>query len=738
MAPFVDPLLRSVGSVLFTARRRSGLLFLLAILLAPRHGLGGLLGALAGIGTGRLLAKGSAQEQLGFFGGAGLLAGLALAAYLPVDPRLWLLAPVAGFLAALLLIGLAPSFARRDLPTLALPFVLAAWLLLAATPWLGLGPVAAQSPDWIWPVLGAAERFLGALLPGWSQDLLRSFGSLLFLPGLTTGAIVLAGLLAGSRVTSLAMVAGGLVGTALLRAAGGELGPAEFGLVAFNAILVAAAMTGIFVAITPGGLLWALGAVTASTLLSAALHPLLEPFGLPVLALPFTLAVWLFLLPLKPGLGLPGAGGIWAPPLALIGRAEDNLRAFERWQRERRQPLPVLSLPLRGVWTVTQGPKGALTHNTATGSEAWDFMLLDEGGSGAEWPGSELDQFHGYGMPVLAPAEGRVVAVEGSLPDNAVHAADTRHPWGNWVMVAHESGAATLLAHLRAGSLRVLPGQAVTRGQELAQVGNSGRSPEPHLHVQLNATPWLAAPSLPARFGSWVELAEDGPVFHPLGRPEEGMRVATLTALDWPEHAACYPLAVPGRRWSWRVSGPFGSGERTVELRAGQWGRLILDDGRCASRVVWWPGWVQLVPLLEGDPDGRGPARRDSLVALLTLLAPALPLNAPDGLAVAETLRSPLLARGLRRLLTLEDDAPLEMRMSAVDGGGVEWSCRVLDGPRERWSARLSCEPRRGFRRFRVERGGRLWLDAERIDEPDADAFGAGLEPNGTLEGGTR
>lgn len=721
MAAVLDPLLRAFGSVLFTARRRSGLLFLLAVLLAPRHGLAGLLGALAGMAAGRLLARGGVHERLGFFGGAGLLAGLALAAYLPADPRLWLLAPVAGFLAGLLLAGLAPLLGARDLPVLALPFVLSAWLLLAAAPWLGLGPVAPRTMDWLWPGLAALEQLLRGALPAWSQDLLRSFGSLLFLPALLPGAVVLVGLLAGSRITSLAMVAGGLLGTALLRALGGALGPAEFGLVAFNAILVAAATTGIFVAITPAGLVWSLGAVAASALLSAALHPLLDGVGLPVLAAPFTLTVWLFLLPFKPGLGAPGAAGVWAPPLALVGRAEDNLRAFERWQRERRLPLPVLSLPLSGTWTVTQGPGGSPTHGTETGSEAWDFMLLDQDGSGAEWPGSELEHFHGWGAPVLAPADGVVAAVEGSLPDNAVHAADTRRPWGNWILLSHEGGAASLLAHLRAGSLRVLPGQAVTRGQELAQVGSSGRSPEPHLHVQLNDSPWLASRSLPARFGSWVEHAEGGPVFHPLGRPAEGMRVSALSGMDWPDRSACHPLAVPGRRWRFRVDGPFGSGERELELRAGDWGRLILDDGRCAVQVQWWPGWVQLLPLREGDPDGRELLHGRSLVALLALLSPALPLRAPAGLRVEHDLLSPLLARGARRLLTLEEEGRLEMRMEEAPAGGVDWTSRAVAGGRERWMARLLWEPRRGPCRIRVERGGRLWLDAERLEGTESE-----------------
>jgi murein DD-endopeptidase MepM/ murein hydrolase activator NlpD len=40
-----------------------------------------------------------------------------------------------------------------------------------------------------------------------------------------------------------------------------------------------------------------------------------------------------------------------------------------------------------------------------------------------------------------------------------------------------------LLAHLRPGSVQVARGDLVRRGQVIGQVGNSGNSTEPHLHI---------------------------------------------------------------------------------------------------------------------------------------------------------------------------------------------------------------------------------------------------------------
>jgi hypothetical protein len=95
-----------------------------------------------------------------------------------------------------------------------------------------------------------------------------------------------------------------------------------------------------------------------------------------------------------------------------------------------------------------------------------------------------------FGTPVLAPCAGRVVLAEGGRPDMAVPQMDEGHPAGNHVLLRcgdHD----ILLAHFRQGSLRVEAGDDLAIGQQIAEVGNSGESSEPHLHIhaQLPGTP---------------------------------------------------------------------------------------------------------------------------------------------------------------------------------------------------------------------------------------------------------
>jgi murein DD-endopeptidase MepM/ murein hydrolase activator NlpD len=66
---------------------------------------------------------------------------------------------------------------------------------------------------------------------------------------------------------------------------------------------------------------------------------------------------------------------------------------------------------------------------------------------------------------------------------------DRSHPVGNHVVLEIAPRRYVLLAHLRAGSLRVKPGDQVVCGQPLAECGNSGNTSEPHVHMQVQDGP---------------------------------------------------------------------------------------------------------------------------------------------------------------------------------------------------------------------------------------------------------
>ncbi len=92
-----------------------------------------------------------------------------------------------------------------------------------------------------------------------------------------------------------------------------------------------------------------------------------------------------------------------------------------------------------------------------------------------------LDMAAPSGTPILAAYDGDVVAAAYSSS------------MGNYIMINHGSGLYTIYMHCSA--LYVSKGQTVSKGQNIAAVGSTGRSTGPHLHfsVRLNGSytsPW--------------------------------------------------------------------------------------------------------------------------------------------------------------------------------------------------------------------------------------------------------
>ncbi|MGV0981798.1 MAG: M23 family metallopeptidase [Polynucleobacter sp.] len=67
--------------------------------------------------------------------------------------------------------------------------------------------------------------------------------------------------------------------------------------------------------------------------------------------------------------------------------------------------------------------------------------------------------------------------------NGVVHRVETDRAYGLFVEIKHADGFITKYAHTR--KINVQPGQAVSRGDVIAEVGNSGRSTGPHLHYEV-------------------------------------------------------------------------------------------------------------------------------------------------------------------------------------------------------------------------------------------------------------
>jgi murein DD-endopeptidase MepM/ murein hydrolase activator NlpD len=148
----------------------------------------------------------------------------------------------------------------------------------------------------------------------------------------------------------------------------------------------------------------------------------------------------------------------------------------------------VLDSPLAGQWFVLNAGRSVLLNgHSPNESNAVDFQLLGANGrTHTGGAGAPLTDYAGFGLPVLAPADGRIVEVTDGYADTPP---GTNGDHANNLVVDIGGGRHLVLAHLKQSSVTVHVGDVVRRGQPLAAVGNSGHTNEPHLHAQIQDSP---------------------------------------------------------------------------------------------------------------------------------------------------------------------------------------------------------------------------------------------------------
>lgn len=163
---------------------------------------------------------------------------------------------------------------------------------------------------------------------------------------------------------------------------------------------------------------------------------------------------------------------------------------------------------------------------------AFDWVQV-EGGEMFHGDEKSNASYFGYGEALVAVADGVVVSVTDGVPENIpgrqpVIPITLGNTTGNSVVLDIGRGHYAHYMHLKDGSLRVRPGERVTRGQQLGVIGNSGDSFVPHLHFEITGSPApLAGEGVPYVIESFRVLGEESsaPVTHMREMPMEKMLI---------------------------------------------------------------------------------------------------------------------------------------------------------------------------------------------------------------------
>lgn len=160
--------------------------------------------------------------------------------------------------------------------------------------------------------------------------------------------------------------------------------------------------------------------------------------------------------------------------------------------RSYEQSVVSLDFPLKdGTYYIASGgSNGVLNNHFGKGSKSQWFaldinQLGDQGRISSGFGFSDNEIHYIFGKPVYAPCDGRVIELENEVPDNLgtnmnVSAQNGR---GNFIFLDCDRTVISLV-HLKMGSVQMKLGDEVQVGHLLAEVGNSGFSQEPHLHLQ--------------------------------------------------------------------------------------------------------------------------------------------------------------------------------------------------------------------------------------------------------------
>jgi urea transporter len=566
------------ASVVFGESRVAGLLCLAATALYPRVLLGGLGALLLVEAVFALLALPEISRPAARLNG--LLAGLAVAAlWSPVvaGGAWWIAYPLAVLLAVGLSIWLGELLWQvGHLPALSLPFTLSIWAVMPVLG--GLSPAIPALPAFI-----ATESAMGALL--------TAFGWIFLSPHAISGLLVLAALLLSSRWLFLLAISGYAVGQlTMINLAPYAMGPGY----AFNYPLAAMAVGGFYCRPGLGSFVLALFAAVLAALGSAAFAHAFGASGMLALSVPFVAATLLVLATVRHARrGVVATLSYPAPPER---QAEAARLARARLGAPGSLPL---APPFHGEWQVYQGFDGAHTHR-GPWRNALDFFLVEDGQSFRN-DGGQLSDYLCFGLPVLAPVAGEVVVVRDGLPDNPPGHADTKENWGNHVVIRAADGSHVWLAHLRQGSVGVTAGNWVRVGEPLGACGNSGRSPQPHLHLHVQAGIAAGAATLPFHLDNVLRRAvSPAPTFpHQRGDepewclacvPDQGDRVQA--ARTDPMLAGALALPV-GRQLGFEVHIDAGGSNEprpwTAETTLTLAGQLRLTGERASLAVVPGP-----------------------------------------------------------------------------------------------------------------------------------------------------
>ncbi len=530
---FVQALLNSYTQIFFSNSLVFGALIMLVTFFDFWAGLSGITAVLVANGLAYIIGFNRFNIRSGYYGFNSLLVGLGIGVYFKPGLELFLVIAFAALLTLFITIALEGVIGKYGLPYLSIPFLLGIWLVTLASRQfhhLEISERGIYSLNEMYMLGGVQmvniyEWFNDLNLPTTITIYFRSLGAIFFQYHLFPGIIIAIGLIYFSRIAFLLSLLGFYSAYAYYSYIGANFDELTYGYIGFNFILTAIAIGGFFVVSSRYSFLWVILLTPLISFIITGFNTILATWQLSIYSLPFNIIVVMFLYTLR-----FRERFYLKPEMVLFQQYSPERNLYSQINNKNRFKNALyyqIYLPFFGEWTVTQAHSGNHTHK-GDWRHAWDFEIVDENAKVYKGDGLKLEDYYCFNKPVLAPADGYIVEIIDYIDDNAIGEMNIQNNWGNTIVIKHLEGLYTKLCHLKKESIKVKSGDYVKKGDNIALVGNSGRSPIPHLHFQIQATPYIGSKTLDYPLGNYIRHYNGLFNFMSYDRPLQGDIVSNV------------------------------------------------------------------------------------------------------------------------------------------------------------------------------------------------------------------
>ncbi len=554
---FTDSILNSYSQIFFSTHKLFAILVIAVTFIDFYTGLVGCIAVLTTSITAFLFNLDKPTIAKGLFGFNGLLVGLGLGMYYSLSWHLVLIVVLAGIFSLFVSVSMQGVIGKYGLPYLSIPFLIGIWIFTLATKYfeaLGISERGIYTMNELYVVGGHKlvqlyEFFNAATLPPMIKSYFISLSAIIFQYNVLAGMMIAVGLILFSRIAFTLSLLGFGIAFTFYNMIDANITLIEYSYIGFNYILTAIAIGGFFLIPSTRSFISVGVLVPLVAVISIGLSAILMHFHLAIYSLPFNALVLLFLYVLKYRMD-------YSPKLAEVyyqyNSPEKNLYTFVNYeQRFQFLNYQSIQLPFIGVWTVSQGHDGEYTHQNQW-RYAWDFIINDSEDNQFKNDGDAVEDYHCYNKPVTACADGIVEEVVNNIDDNIIGEVNLEHNWGNTIIIKHDDQVYSKVSHLKKDSVTIKKGDAVKTGQVIAKCGNSGRSPYPHLHFQIQALPYIGAATIPYPINNYLKYEEDKSTIMSLQIPSKEERISNAENNALVSNAYHF---VPGQIVCFEVSG---------------------------------------------------------------------------------------------------------------------------------------------------------------------------------------